>query len=71
VLEEYRSKGVAKQLLDAMARRCMKEGKSYLGVDYETINPTALRFWTKYFEPYTYSFIRRIDERIYAWGNAD
>ncbi len=64
VLEKYREQGVAKQLLDAMAKRCMEEGKSYLGVDYETINPTALRFWTKYFEPYTYSFIRRIDERV-------
>lgn len=64
VSEEYRPKGVAKQLLDAMAKSCMEDGKSYLGVDYETINPTALRFWTKYFEPYTYSFMRRIDERV-------
>ncbi len=64
VLEEYRALGVAKQILDTIVEICIKEGKSYLGVDYETMNPTALRFWTKYFEPYTYSFIRRIDERI-------
>lgn len=68
VSEECRSQGVAKQLLDAVAEKCIQEGKSYLGVDYETINPTALRFWTKYFVPYTYSFIRRIDERIYQYG---
>ena len=68
VSEECRSQGVAKQLLDAVAEKCTQEGKSYLGVDYETINPTALRFWTKYFVPYTYSFIRRIDERIYQHG---
>ena len=64
VSEEYRSQGVAKQLLDAVVEICIKEGRSYLGVDYETVNPTALHFWTKYFVPYTYSFIRRIDERI-------
>lgn len=67
VSEEYRSQGVAKQLLDAIVEKCIKEGRSYLGVDYETVNPTALRFWTKYFVPYTYSFIRRIDERIYQY----
>lgn len=65
VLEEYRSQGIAKQLLDAVVEMSIKEGRKYLGVDYETINPTALHFWTKYFVPYTYSFIRRIDERIY------
>ena len=64
VLEEYRSQGVAKQLLDAVVEKCIEEGRSYLGVDYETINPTALHFWTKFFVPYTYSFIRRIDERV-------
>lgn len=64
VAEEYRSAGVAKQLLDAIVQMCIAEGKSYLGVDYETVNPTALRFWTKYFTPYTYSFMRRIDERM-------
>ncbi|WP_346928919.1 hypothetical protein [Clostridium sp.] len=30
----------------------------------KTINPTALRFWEKYFDSYTYSFVRRVDERI-------
>lgn len=64
VLPEYRHMGVAKQLLDTVAKESMEEGYRYLGVDYETVNPTALRFWTKNFAPYTYSFIRRIDERI-------
>ena len=30
----------------------------------ETLNPTALNFWGKHFDHYTYSFARRIDERI-------
>lgn len=37
------------------------------GVDCETLNPTALRFWRKYFRPYTYSYIRRLDERVQGW----
>lgn len=40
------------------------DGIKRIGVDCETINPTAFRFWGKYFDSYTYSFIRRIDERI-------
>lgn len=44
--------------------RLTKKGVRYLGVDYETLNLTALLFWSKYFKGYTYSFVRRIDERI-------
>ncbi len=43
------------------------EGKTYLGVDCETLNPTALRFWGKYFDNYTYSYIRRLDERVVGY----
>lgn len=64
VSREFRSAGVAKQLLDAAVSMAQERGKTYLGVDYETVNPTALHFWTKYFTPYTYSYIRRIDERV-------
>lgn len=35
-----------------------------LGLDFESINPTAYVFWTKYFTPYTHSVVRRIDEKI-------
>ena len=35
-----------------------------VGVDYESINPKGNRFWFKHFLPYTYSLVRRIDERI-------
>ncbi|MCI9073092.1 MAG: hypothetical protein HFH80_09920 [Lachnospiraceae bacterium] len=38
------------------------EGYTRLGVDYESINPTAWGFWNKYFEAYTYSLTRRIVE---------
>lgn len=61
---EYRNSSVAKELLTYTMKRLANEGVIYLGVDCETLNPTALRFWSKYFEFYTYSFVRRVDERI-------
>lgn len=64
---EYRSKGVAAQLLEYVCRTYEKEGVEYLGEDFETVNPTALRFWSKYFSSYTYSFIRRVDERVVGY----
>lgn len=62
--ENYRGKGIAQNLLSFIANTLKAEGITHLGVDCETLNPTALNFWGKYFTPYTYSFARRIDERI-------
>lgn len=62
-----RQTGLAKQLLEYVCQTCEKEGYVYLGVDCETLNPTALRFWGKYFQNYTYSFHRRIDERCLGY----
>ena len=59
-----RGKGIAQGLLGFICDILKKEGMTHLGVDCETMNPTALRFWNKYFIPYTYSYARRIDERI-------
>ena len=62
--EKYRGKGIAQGLLSFVQGTLIEEGVTHLGVDCETLNPTALNFWSKYFLPYTYSFARRIDERI-------
>ncbi|SEL41337.1 Acetyltransferase (GNAT) family protein [Ruminococcus albus] len=62
--EKYRGKGTAQGLLGFIIETLKAEGVTHLGVDCETLNPTALNFWGKYFGPYTYSFARRIDERI-------
>ncbi len=62
--EKYRGKGIAQSLLSFIADTLKAEGTTHLGVDCETLNPTALNFWGKYFTTYTYSFARRIDERI-------
>lgn len=61
---DYRNHKVAEDLFYTMIGQLRKEGAIYLGVDCETLNPTALRFWGKYFENYTYSYARRLDERI-------
>jgi hypothetical protein len=39
------------------------KGYTRLGVDFESINPMAYGFWLKYFDAYTHSLVRRIDEK--------
>lgn len=41
-----------------------REGYTRLGVNFESFNPTARVFLLKYFNDYTHSVVRRIDERI-------
>ncbi|MDO5517464.1 MAG: GNAT family N-acetyltransferase [Clostridium sp.] len=67
--ENYRGRKVAQQILEYVCHISENEGKAYLGVDCETLNPTALRFWGKYFESYTYSYSRRIDERVIGYDD--
>lgn len=62
--ENYRGKNLFQSLLAFTLDKIKNNGVKYLGVDCETINPNAMRFWGKYFDSYTYSFHRRIDERI-------
>jgi ribosomal protein S18 acetylase RimI-like enzyme len=62
--ENYRGKNIHQSLLSFVLETLKNDGIKRLGVDCETINPAALRFWGKYFDSYTYSFVRRIDERI-------
>lgn len=59
-----RGTGAAAKLLGYIVDTLKHEGNCRLGVDCETLNPTALRFWGKYFTPYTYSYHRRLDERV-------
>ena len=63
-LLQYRGQMVMQNLLNYMIEILKKEGYKYLGVDYESFNPTAYHFWTKYFEPYTCRVTRRIEEGI-------
>lgn len=58
---EFRGGGFMSALLDHVRGVLESEGNLRLGVDYESINPTALRFWKKRFAPYTFGLVRRID----------
>lgn len=62
--EAYRGHGIAQCLIKFICDTLKAEGVTHVGVDCETMNPTALRFWEKFFIPYTYSFARRLDERV-------
>lgn len=63
-LSNYRGEEIVQSLLNVMIEESKSEGYKWLGVDYESFNPTAYAFWNKYFEPYTNSVTRRIDEAI-------
>ena len=63
VEETYRGQDIGSYLLDAI-QKWLKDNKYKLcGVDYESINIAGSKFWNKHFIPYTYSLVRRIDER--------
>jgi len=64
LLPEHRGSGVYAALLTHVTDTLRDEGVVLLGVDCETLNPNARHFWERHFTPYTYSYARRIDERI-------
>ena len=63
-LEDYRGQGIGPALLSYVLHVLRTEGTARAGVDFESINPVAARFWQHYFTPYTCGVVRRIDERI-------
>jgi len=65
-LPQYRRTGLFANLLNFTVEHLRKEGVTRLGVDYESINPTASGAWGKYFTPYTHSVVRRIEADILA-----
>lgn len=67
-LPEFRGNGLMQSLLNHALSVLRAEGYERLGVDCESFNPTALNFWTKHFEVYTHSVVRRIDENAVRLG---
>lgn len=65
-LPQYRGTGIFANLLNFTVEHLREEGVTRLGVDYESINPTASGAWGKYFTPYTHSVVRRIEENVLA-----
>lgn len=58
---EYRGMKIYDNLLSFIASVLKEEGFEYLGVDFESYNPTANRFWIKHFKEYTNSVTRKIE----------
>jgi GNAT superfamily N-acetyltransferase len=63
-LPEVRGTGVATALLAWLIDWLREHGYERCGVDFESFNYTARRFWLKHFTAYTMGVVRRIDERI-------
>jgi len=61
-LPEYRGKSVFQELMNYTLNKLHDENYKLLGVDFESFNPTASGFWSKYFIEYTHSVVRRIDD---------
>ncbi len=61
---DARGGGVATALLAWLIDRLREDGYERCGVDLESFNPLAHRFWLRHFTPYTLGVVRRIDERI-------
>lgn len=63
-LPKYRGTGISQELLNYVIATLREEGIQRLGVDFESFNPTGCAFWLKYFDAYTNSVVRRIDECV-------
>ena len=61
---DFRGKGIMSALIQYASARACEQGFTHIGVDCETLNPPAFRFWKKHFHPFTYSAVRRLDERL-------
>ena len=60
----HRGSGAMPALLAAAQRDLAAQGIERLGVDCETLNPPAYRFWRRHFSAFTYSAVRRLDARL-------
>lgn len=64
VVQDGRKSGIGAMLLAEIQQWLLNNGYPLCGVDFESLNTIGSSFWNKYFTPYTYSVVRRIDERI-------
>jgi GNAT superfamily N-acetyltransferase len=55
----FRGLGAAPALLAEAFRHYSEKGFTRCAVDFESFNPEAARFWMKYFDPVSYSLMRR------------
>ncbi len=58
---KYRNTGVASILLNEIIQLAKKENFVFCSTDFESANIEASSFWLKYFQPVTYTMLRKID----------
>jgi len=63
VMPQWRGRGVGTALLSAALIWANKRDVQMCSVDFEAFNPTARRFWLRYFSPVCFSVVRHIDRR--------
>ncbi|WP_027631912.1 GNAT family N-acetyltransferase [Clostridium hydrogeniformans] len=63
VLPEYRGNHIMARLLNIATDWAIENGLKRCATDFESANIEGRGFWLKYFTPYCYSMIRRVDER--------
>ncbi len=64
VKDDYRNSGVARNLLETVECWLKDNGYTLCGVDFESINPLGSAFWNRNFTPYSFTLVRRVDDRI-------
>lgn len=64
VKNNYRKLKIGVTLLNEVQEWLFTNNYSLCGVDYESFNISGSNFWNNFFTPYTYSLVRRIDERV-------
>lgn len=64
VVDYERKSGIGAMLVEEIQQWLLQNGYPLCGVDFESFNIAGSNFWKKHFTPYTYSLVRRIDERI-------
>lgn len=61
VLPAYRKTGAAERLLKYAQRYERQRGARFMWVEHGTANPNARYFWDRYFTPYQYCMVRKIE----------
>lgn len=61
---KYRGQAVSHGLMRYVISTLQAEGVKRLWVEHGTTNPTAQRFWSKYFQSFTYTLTRSIDGKM-------
>lgn len=63
VIPHYRGLDIMSHLINEAIAWAIEKGLKRCSTDFETANIEGRRYWLKYFTPYSYAVIRRIDER--------